>query len=84
MATKQLPIKNKSYYFYNDLINLSNFSANNLKIDEKTWKDINIYYIGYIDKSKPEEWKVNSVNLLYLVINKVFCFVGEKNGAKYL
>ena len=37
MTTKQLDIKNKTYYFYNDLINLSNFSINNLKSDKKTW-----------------------------------------------
>ena len=35
MATKQLHIKNKTYYFYIDLINLSNFSVNNLKIEKK-------------------------------------------------
>ena len=84
MRTKQLNIKNKTYYFYNDLINLSNFSMNDLKLDKKTWKDINIYYIGYVDKNKPEDWCVNSVNPLYLMINKVFCFVGQKDGIKYL
>ena len=35
MTTRQLDIKNKTYYFYNDLINLSNFSVNNLKLDKK-------------------------------------------------
>ena len=84
MTIKQLDIKNKSCYFHNDLINLSNFHMNNLKLYKKTWKDIDFYYIGYVDKNKPEDWCVNSVNLLYLVINKTFCFVGEKNGAKYL
>ena len=83
MATKQLNIENKSYYFYNDLIN-SYVSINILKLDKKTWKDIAIYYIGYVDKNTPEDWKVNSVNSLYLMINRVFCFVGEKNGVKYL
>ena len=73
MSTKQLNIENKSYYFCNDLINLSNFSINNLKLDKKTWKDI-----GYVDKNKPEDWRVNSVNPLYLMINRVFCFVGKK------
>ena len=77
MIKKQLDIKNKSYYFYNDLINLSNFSMSNLKLDKKTWKYIDIYYIGYVDKSKPQGWCVNSVNPLYLMIDKVF-FVGEK------
>ena len=47
-------------------------------------KDIDIYYIGYADKSKPEDWRVKSVNTLYLIINKVFCSVGEENGIKYL
>ena len=84
MTTKQLYIKNKSYYFYNVLINLSKFSINNLKLDKKTLKDIDIYYIGYVDKSKPVDWCVNSVNPLYLMINKVFCFVGEENNVKYL
>ena len=57
---------------------------NNLKLDKKTWKDIDIYYIGYVDKNKPEDWCVKSGNPLYLMINRVFCFVGEKNGVKYL
>ena len=83
MTTKQLDIKNRSCYFYNDLINLSNFSTNNLKLDKKTWRDLDIYYIGYADKNKPEDWCVNSVNPLYLMINSVFCFVGEENGVKY-
>ena len=84
MATKQLDIKNRSYCFYNDLINLSSFEAGNLRLDKKTWRDNDIYNIGYIDKNKPTDWKVNSVNPLYLIFNKVFCFVGEKNGVKYL
>ena len=50
MTTRQLNIKNRTYYFYNDLINLSSFSVNNLKLDKNTWKDIDIYYIGYADK----------------------------------
>ena len=65
------------------MINLSNFEPGNLKIDRKAWKDIDIYYIGYVDKNKPSEWKVKSVNPLYLMVNRVFCYVGEKNGVKY-
>ena len=85
MTTKQSDIKNRSYCFYNDLINVSKFSMNNLKLDKKkTWKDIDIYYIGYFGKKTPEDWCVNSVTLFYLVINKLFCFAVEENGAKYL
>ena len=50
VKTRQLSIKNRSYYFYNDLINLSNFEGSNLKLDKKTCKDIDIYYIGYVGR----------------------------------
>ena len=84
MVVKQLNIKNRTYYFYNDLINTLNFESNNLKLDKKIWANIDIYYIGYVDKNKPEDWRVSSVNPLYLITNKVFCSVGEENGTKYL
>ena len=84
MAVKELNIKIRTYHFYKDLINALNFEPNNLKLDKKTWKDIDICYIAYVDKNKPEDWSVNSVNPLYLIINKVFCSVGEENGIKYL
>ena len=84
MAVRQLNIRNKTYYFYNDLINILNFESINLKLDKKAWQDIDIYYIGYIDKNKPKDWKVKSVNPLYLIINKVFCSAEDENGIKYL
>ena len=43
---------------------------------------LDIYYIGYVDK-KPE-WSVNSVNPLYLMINRFYGFFEQKNGEKYL
>ena len=46
--TKELNIKNQTYYFYNDLINIKTFQSNLLKIDKKPYKDDDIYYIGYI------------------------------------
>ena len=44
--------------------------------------DINIYYIGYVNK-KPEH-NINSVNPLYLFISELDRFIDEKNGNKYL
>ena len=82
MATKQLNIENRTYYFYNDLVNIVNFEASNLKLDKKTSMGLDIYYIGYVDK-KPE-WNVNSVNPLYLMINRIDGSIEEKNGNKYL
>ena len=43
---------------------------------------LDIYYIGYVDK-KPK-WNVNSVNPLYLMINRIDGFIEEENGVKYL
>ena len=45
---KQINIKNCTYYFFNDMIKIENFDSNLLKIDKKSYKNINTYYIGYI------------------------------------
>ena len=45
---KQINIKNRTFYFYNDQINLKNFDARLLKLDQKNYKEIGIYYIGYV------------------------------------
>ena len=66
MTTKQLDVKNKSYYFYNDFINLSNFSMNNLKLDKKTWKDIDIYYISYCNGIRTHNHLVRKRTLNHL------------------
>ena len=53
-----------------------------LKLDKKSFRDINIYYIGYVIKK--EEYEINSVNPLYLLIYKIDGFIEEKRGNKYL
>ena len=78
MTTRQLNIKNRCYYFYNDLISVLNFEGSNLKLDKKTWKYIDVYFIGYADKNNPSNWNVNSVNPLYLIINRVYGSISEK------
>ena len=49
-TTKQINIKNQTYYFYNDIIDIENFDAKLLKIDKKSYKDIDIFNIGYVTK----------------------------------
>ena len=49
---KQINIKNRTYWFYNDQINLKDFDARLLKVDKKDYKDIEIYYIGYVTAKK--------------------------------
>ena len=42
----QIEIKNRTYYFYNNIISIEEFNSNLLKIDKKSFQDIDIYYIG--------------------------------------
>ena len=66
---KQINIKNETYYFYNDIINLDEFDGIKIKVDRKNFNDIDIYYLGYEYKKKITEFnKINSVNPLYLRI----------------
>ena len=44
--------------------------------------DLGIYYIGYVTK-KPK-WNVDSVNPLYLIINRIDGLIEEKDGDRYL
>ena len=64
---KQINIKNKTYYFYNDIIDLDEFDESKIKIDRKNFNDTDIYYLGYEYKKKITECnEINSVNPLYL------------------
>ena len=82
---KQINIKNRSCYFYNDIINLKKFDTGLLKIDKKSHKNIGIYYIGYIPKKKSDDWNnIYSVNPLYLLIDHANGYIKQKNGNKYL
>ena len=82
---KQIEIKNRTYYFYNDMINLKNFESNLLKIDKKHYKGIDIYYIGYITIKKIGDCEnIHSVNPLYLLVNHASGYIEERNGNKYL
>ena len=82
--TKQINIKNRTYYFYNDQINLKDFDASLLKVDKKDYKENDIYYIGYITfKEIPNSNNINSVNPLYLM-NEMIGHFEDKNENKYL
>ena len=81
---KQIEIKNRTYYFYND-INLKNFESNLSKIDKTSYKNIDIYYIGYITiKIFDDCESTYSVDPLYLPVNHARGYSEEENGNKYL
>ena len=77
--------KETNYYFYNDIIDLKEFHARLLKVDKKSYKNIDIYYIGYITIKKIDDCEsIYSVNPLYLRIGHASGYIEEKNGNKYL
>ena len=83
---KQRNIKNRAYYFYNDIINLDQFDESKIKVDKEDFNDIDIYYLGYEHKKKISECDViNSVNPLHLrIINMNGQFEKGKDDAWYL
>ena len=52
------------YYFFDDIINIENFDANNIKIDKKSYKNILIHCIGYVAIKGSKYLKINIVNPL--------------------
>ena len=85
VEVKQINNKNRTYYFYNDQINLIDFDTSLLKVNKKDYNEIDIYYIGYVTVKKIANCNnINSANPLYLMINEMIGHFKEKNENKYL
>ena len=82
MSVKNVNIKNRIYYFCNDVISIKGFDLSNIQIDENSYKNILTYYIGYVTIKK--DIKIYSVNPLYLNFSKVNGYFEEINRNKYL
>ena len=83
---KEINIKNRTYYyFYNGIINIETFDSNMLKLDKKTFKNLDIYNIGYVTVKKiGSGYDINSVNPLYLRINNGNRYIEKKDSNRYL
>ena len=67
------------------LISINNFSPNLMKIDKKSYKNIDIYYIGYIAIKSISDYEIiYSVNPLYQIVGKTDGYIEERNENKYL
>ena len=81
----KLNIKNQTYYFFDDMINIKNFHSNLYKIGNKPHKDFDIYYISYITIKKIGDREIiYRVNPLYLIIRSATGYLKKNNGEKYL
>ena len=81
---KDISIKNNTYYFFNDIIKTKNFDPNNMKIHEKSYKNILINYIKYVTIIGLKYVTISSANPLYLTVSKVNGYFEEINANKYL
>ena len=68
---KDIDIRNCTYYFFDDIINIRNFGSNNIKTDEKLYKNILTCYIGYVTIKDSKYVKIKSANRLLLIFSKV-------------
>ena len=71
---KDIGIKNRTYYFFNDI---KTFDPNNIEKDEKSYKNILIYYTGYVTIKDSKYLKIYSVNHFYLIFDKVIGYFEE-------
>ena len=77
-SIKEINSKERTYYFYNDIVDIETFDSKNLKLDKKKYKDLDIYnlYNDFHD--------VNIVNPLYLRIDNASGYIDEINKDQYL
>ena len=72
-SIKEINIKNQTYYFFDDMINIKNSDANQIKINKKSFKNIDIFYIEYIKIKDPDNVNIHSVNPLLIIIIIHYC-----------
>ena len=81
MSAKSLKMKNESMFYPNDMIQLSNFDSQLLKINKTENRENNdIYYISY--KINKPEHDINSINNFYLVVDHLYGIIEKINGSK--
>ena len=62
MFVEYINIKNRTYYFFDDIIKLKEFDPNNIKFDKNLYKNILIYYVTYVTIKDRKYVKINTVN----------------------
>ena len=80
---KGIDMKNRTYYFFYDIINIENFDPTKTKINEKSCKNILIYYIGYVTIKDSKFVKIYSVNPFYVIFRNVNGYFEEINKSSY-
>ena len=63
-SLKEISIKHRRYYFFEDMINIKNVDPNKIEVDKKSYKNILIYYLGYVAVKNLSYVKISGVNSL--------------------
>ena len=75
---KQINIKNRRFYLYNDMTRIKDLNPDLINIDKKLCRNIDIYYIGYITIKYSNYVNIYSVNPLHLIIDEIDGYIEEK------
>ena len=83
---KQINVKSRSYYFFNNKINTKSFDTNLLNINKILFKSTDdvIYNIRYITMKSLDHVIIDIGNTLYLIFNNQDRHIEENNGDKQL
>ena len=81
---KEIEIKHQIYHFFNDMIRIKDLNPYLLKVDKGSYKNVYIYYIEYITIKDIDYVNINSLNILYYIINKANGYIAESIESKYL
>ena len=73
---EEIDLRNRTYYFSDDIINIKNLDPDNTNINKKLYKNIFIYYVGYVTPS--------SVKPLCFIINNTNEYIEQSNENTYL
>ena len=74
---KDIDMRNHTYYFFDHIINIKIFDPNNIKTDEISYKNILIYYIGYVTIKDSKYVKINPLYLIFSKVNGCFEEINE-------
>ena len=83
-SIKEINIKNRTYYFFDDMIKIKDFNPDLLKQIKSHPKNIDTYYIGYITMKDSDNININIVNSLYIIIGEEDGYFEGKKRNKYL
>ena len=75
---KQINIKNRRFYLYNDMTRIKDLNPDLINIDKKLCRNIDIYYIGYITIKYSNYGNIYSVNPLHFIIDEIDGYIEEK------